>query len=162
MQQNQLQMLQKQLQGLPQEAQKQQLNQIIHQVVPIFGTCGINVEQLTTDQCTTTLASEKRVHNQVGSIQSAAIILTAESAMGLLISLNLPPGQVALVSNVNTDFLKKARGSIQAQAQLPTSQSELFQTQEKGNFSLQVDVTDETNAIIATCKADWYWFPAKK
>jgi len=162
MQQNQLQMLQKQLKDLPLDAQTQQFTQIIHQVVPMFGTCGIQVTQLTPEQCTTTMASQKHVHNQIGTIQSAGIILTAESAMGLVVGINLPPHQVALVSNVNTDFSKKVKGNIQAQAQLSEAQIELLKTQEKGSLVLEVAVQDETNTTVATCKATWVWFPAKQ
>jgi len=161
MQQNQLQMLQKQLQGLSPDVQKQQFNQIIHQIVPMFGTCGISVEQLTTEQCTTTMASEKHVHNQIGSIQSAGIILTAESAMGLAVGIHLSPHQVALVSNVNTDFLKKVKGNIQAEAKLSQEQIALLTTQEKGKIVIEVAVQDETNATVAVCQATWAWFPAK-
>ncbi len=161
MQQNQLQILQQQLQGLPPKVQQEKFTQIIHQIVPMFDTCGIAITQLSNEQCTTTMASEKRVHNQIGSIQSAGIILTAESAMGLAIGIHSPPHLVTLVRNVNTDFLKKVKGDIQAQAKLSPEQIALLNTQEKGSIELQAVVQDETKATVATCKATWVWFPAK-
>ena len=96
MQQNQLQTLKKQLSNLPEATQQQQFNQIIHQIVPMFGTCGVAVKKLEPQQCITSMTSEKKVHNQIGSIQSAGIILTAESAMGLVVGINLPANQITL------------------------------------------------------------------
>lgn len=160
--QNQLQMLKQQLKDFPVATQKQQFNQIIHQVVPMFGNCGISVEALAEHQCKTSMASDKKVHNQIGSIQSAGIILTAESAMGLVIGINLPAQQVSLVKKVDTDFVKKVKGNIQAEAHLTQEQIKLLQETEKGTLDLEVAVTDETQSTVAICKATWAWFPLKK
>ena len=63
---------------------------------------------------------------------------------------------------MNTDFLKKVKGDIQAQASLSSEQVALLQKEEKGSFELEVAVTDETEATVAICKATWAWFPIKK
>lgn len=156
---NRLQAFRQQLSHLSEEAQKTQFTQFIHQVVKMFGTCGIVVEQLSAQQCTTSMNNAPKVHNQIGSIQSAGILLTAESAMGLVIGMNLPDDKVLLVKSICTEFVKKTQGNIQASANLTEEQIAQLQNSEKGRIAFEIAVTDETNATTAICKATWAWFP---
>lgn len=107
------------------------------------------------------MRNQRNVQNQIGTIQSAGIILTAETAMGIALAMHIGDDQVYLVKQVNTNFIKRCQGNIQAVATISADEQQFIQKNSKGELRLEAAVTDETGAIVATCEAVWAWFHKK-
>lgn len=147
--------------SLSAEQQNQRLNDFLQMLVPMFGTCDARVEVLSTTQCVASMRNQRGVQNQIGTIQSAGIILTAETAMGIALAMHIGDDQVYLVKQVNTHFIKRCQGNIQAVATISADEQRFIQQNSKGELRLEAAVTDETGAVVATCEAVWAWFNKK-
>ena len=130
--------------------------------VKLAGTAGLKVLNLDTHSVTFYQKNKKRVQNHIGGIHAAGMALLAESATGFIVGVNLPGDKLPLLKTLHVDYLKRSVGDMTAVATLTDEQLEKIKTEEKGDVTVQVSVTDESGNEPISCEMVWAWVPNKK
>ncbi|TDF35696.1 DUF4442 domain-containing protein [Alteromonadaceae bacterium M269] len=130
--------------------------------VKLAGTAKLKITDLTPQSVTFHQRNKKRVQNHIGGIHAAAMALLAESATGFIVGINLPGDKLPLLKTLHVDYLKRAVGDMTAVAILTDEQLEKVKTEEKGEVSVQVQVSDESGGEPISCEMVWAWIPNKK
>jgi len=85
--------------------------------------------------------------------------LLAETATGFCVGMNLPDDKLPLIKTLKVDYLKRASGDLTAVAQLRPEQIEQMFTQDKGDVTVPVVITDQSGQSPIQCEMVWAWVP---
>ena len=138
------------------------LSLAIGRIVKFTGTAGISYDVMRTDKVVVSLKNRPKVHNHIGQIHAAAMILLAETATGMVLGMNVPDDKLPLIKYMNTKFVQRSRGRMVAEATLTEEQRKRILSEEKGDVLIAVKITDETGGEPILCEACWAWVPKKK
>lgn len=147
---------------LPTFMRSKALSTFLGRAVKYAGTSGIIVEELTENNAVISLKNKKPVQNHIGSVHAVASVLIAESATGFLVAMNIPADSVPVIKTIKADYLKRAKGDMRAQAKLSPAQIKMIKTQEKGEVSVPVIVTDAEGKEPIEMEMIWAWTPKKR
>lgn len=131
---------------------------MVGRVVPFVGTGGVKVLQMTPASVELLLPLSRRVKNHLGGAHAAATALLAETAGGLVFSLNLPCDRVPVVRNMRIDYLRPSKGRQWARAVLPDSDSLAMKNDAEGKIEIPVDIWDEQGGDVVRCELVYAWF----
>ena len=151
-----------QVNKLPESVRSSALTLTITRAVRFSGTADVVIESLTETQSRLHIKYKKKVQNHIGSVHAAAMALVAESATGFLVGVNLTADKVPVIKAMNIDFTKRATGDLTAEAHLTPEQIETMRTQDKGDVTVAVTVTDEKGVEPIECEMIWAWTPLKR
>ncbi|WP_369600846.1 DUF4442 domain-containing protein [Hahella sp. SMD15-11] len=159
---NQLDAIVSQINRLPRIARVPVMSMFFHKAVKFTGTAGIEVEELTYNRCVVSLKNKKKVQNHIGSVHAVASTLIAESATGFMVGINIPETSVPVIKTMKLDFVKRAKGDMRAEATLTQEQIDMMRTQEKGETSVKVVITDGEGKEPILAEMIWAWTPKKR
>lgn len=138
------------------------LNFILRRTVKFVGTAKLSAEVLDFNRSVFVLENKKRVQNHIGTIHAAAMALLAETATGLIVGMNIPDDKVPVIKSLKVNYLKRAVGTMRAEARLEPEQIALMRTEEKGEVLVAVKVTDEEGKQPIECEMLWAWTPKRR
>lgn len=130
--------------------------------VKLVGTCKIDIKDTDLQTVTFFVKNRKKVQNHIGSVHAATMALLAESATGFVVGVNLPGDKLPLIKSMNLKYIKRAYGDMQAVATLSDEQIDMLQTQAKGDFLVDVKVTDESGEEPVLAEMHWAWIEKPK
>jgi acyl-coenzyme A thioesterase PaaI-like protein len=120
-------------------------------IAPYSGTIGGRVEQLRPGFARVRLRDRRRVRNHLRSIHAIALINLGEIATGLAVLSTISGDMRGIVTRIEADYLKKARGELIAEAEfsLPAELDE--------NTACQVEATlrDASGDAVTRVRASW-------
>jgi acyl-coenzyme A thioesterase PaaI-like protein len=148
--------------GLPAALRPAALSLILGRVVPFVGTAGLRFELVTPEKVIVSIKNRRRVRNHVGGIHAAAMALLAETATGFCVGLHVPDDRLPLVKTLQVEYLRRAQGDLRAVATLRSEQVEAIRTQEKGEVTVAVTVTDSSGAEPIRAELVWAWVPRQR
>jgi acyl-coenzyme A thioesterase PaaI-like protein len=131
-------------------------------MVKYTGTTGSLVEELTENRAVISLKNKKRVQNHIGSVHAVASVLIGESATGYLVGMNVPDSSVPVIKTIKADYVKRAVGDMKAVATLTDEQVKQIRTQEKGETTVKVTITDGENKEPILMEMVWAWTPKRR
>ena len=136
------------LNGIP--GGKLVFSKLIAQFVPYTGSIGAKVVSLEEGRAVISLQQRRRLENHLNSIHAIALANLAELAGNMALTFTMPPGGRFIVTRIEIDYLKKARGFILAEgvADLPKVITE--------NIDAQSHVTIRDSAGDVVVKATCY------
>ena len=135
---------------------------VLGRVVKFVGTAGLTIEELTPSRAVVSVKNRKKVQNHIGSVHAAAMALIAETASGFVVGMNVPDAAVPVIKSMHIDFVRRAKGSLRAVAELNEVQLKAIRTTERGEVTPTVTVTDEAGEVPVRCTMVWAWTPKRK
>lgn len=159
---NQLEKIVSKLNLLPERIRPSALSAFFGRTVKFAGTAGTRVEMLTPTRCIVTLKNRKAVQNHIGSVHAIANALIAESATGYLVGMNVPDAAVPVIKTIKLDYVKRSKGNMRAEAWLTDEQVQQIKTQEKGEVTVAVKLTDAEAKEPVLAEMVWAWTPKKR
>ncbi|CAH0351447.1 DUF4442 domain-containing protein [Aquabacterium sp. CECT 9606] len=131
-------------------------------VVPMVGSAGLRFEEISNERVVVTIRNRRKVQNHIKGLHAAAMALLAETATGFCVGMNVPDDKLPLIKTMKVDYLKRAQGDMKAVAQLRPDQIQQIRTQDKGEVTVPVSITDESGGEPIQCEMVWAWVPKKR
>jgi acyl-coenzyme A thioesterase PaaI-like protein len=159
------------------------LSMLFNSQVKMAFTCGIKINELTSERATVQLKNRLRVQNHIGGVHACGMALLAESATGIVFGMNVPDTCIPLIKSMNIKYTKRAKGDLQAVASLTPQQvclNHIFsmilyiltkddvikiidiQSKDKGEVLVDVKVTDSSGQSPIECEMLWAWVSKQK
>lgn len=119
-------------------------------VAPYSGTVGAEVMSLEEGRARVRLEDRRAVRNHLGSIHAIALMNLGELATGLATMSALPEGSRSILTGLSMDYLKKARGTLHATA-------EVTLPGERGRQEMEVvgEIRNAADEVVAVARARW-------
>ena len=130
---------------------------ILGWIIPYSGTIGARVRLLEPGHCILLLRDRRGVRNHLRSIHAVAITNAGELASGLAMTTALPPGTRAIVTQLATEYLKKARGVIVVECRVKDAPRPAVPME----VLVESTLTDAAGDIVARLRATWLVAPAQ-
>ncbi len=146
----------KSLKDLPQGPKM--FSRILGTVIPYSGTIKAEVRELRPGFAKIQMRDRRTVRNHLSSVHAVALTNLGELATGLATISATPKDHRGIVKTLQTEFLKKARGTLTAQAEVP----EISPLEENTPFVVTASITDEKDVEVARVTATWIIGPQTK
>ena len=119
--------------------------------VPYSGSIGARVEELRPGHARVSLRDRRRVRNHLDSIHAIALVNLGEIATGLALLSALGDDMRAILVGIRAEYLKKARGRLEARADF------VLPEQLGDNTSCEVEacLTDASGDTVTRVRATW-------
>jgi acyl-coenzyme A thioesterase PaaI-like protein len=124
-------------------------------MVPYTGTIHPTIEEITPGRAQVTLRDRGVLRNHLNSIHAIALANLGELASGLALIAALPGSTKGIVTRLEIDYLKKARGRLTAvgKAEVPET------INEPTTLQAHATIRDIDGEDVATLTAHWQLRP---
>lgn len=124
--------------------------EVLSRAVPYSGTIEPLVLELRPGFARVQIEDRPAVRNHLDSVHAIAVTSLGELAAGLAAVAAIPDGGRGIVLELHASFLKKARGTLTAEArvEVPTAPGE-------HDFAADATVTDPSGEVVARVRALW-------
>ena len=129
--------------------------QIIANNIPYTGSIKADVLELEPGTCKVLMKFRKSNTNHLNSVHALALSNLGELTSGLAMMTGLPASIRGIVTNINTDYLKKARGHLLAKAQVDIPNV----TKPKTEHHVQAKIYDQDKDLVSTVTIKWLLSP---
>jgi len=129
---------------------------LVRWMIPYTGSVWPRVESLAPGHARISIKQRRRLEQHLGSIHAIAIANVAEFASGAAMSTALPPGYRGIVTKMQLEYFKKARGVITAEAK-----TALPDLSVEGEHDFVAEVRDEAGDVVANAVVTWRLGPNK-
>lgn len=123
--------------------------------VPYSGSIGARVELLEPGHARLSLADRRAVRNHLHSVHAVALVNLGELTSGLAMTTALPPGIRSIVTHIETEFVKKARGTLTAECRATPPQAVPAPVDQV----VEAVITDQGNDVVARIRVRWRLAP---
>ena len=125
-------------------------------MIPYTGSVSPHVLILEPGLARISIRQRRRLEQHLGSIHAIALANVAEFASGAAMSTALPPGFRGIVTKLQIEYLKKARGVVTAEAR-----TNLPDLSVEGDHDFVANVHDEAGDLVARATVTWRLGPAR-
>lgn len=129
-------------------------NRLLGRMVPYTGALGARVEVLEAGRSVVTLADRRAVRNHLQSIHAVALANLAELTSGTAMLTALPPGTRGIVTRMEIDFVKKARGSLTGRSTVKVPRISAPTV-----LHPEAEITDAAGDVVARARVTWHVSP---
>ena len=125
-------------------------------------TAGVRFLELQEERATLVLPNRRKVQNHIHTAHAAAVALLGETATGAVFGMTVPDDKIPLLKSMRIDYVKRSQGDLQAEATLPVELRVRIRSEEKGEVSIPVRITDASGMETVNCEYVRAWRPKKK
>lgn len=131
-------------------------SRLLGRVIPYSETTRPHVRELRPGYARLTMRDRHAIRNHLNSIHAIAIANLGELASGLAMVLALPPGTRSIVTGFSAEYLKKARGTLEAvcTCELPATIGDNLEV------VVEAEVRNESGEVVTRTRATWRLSPA--
>jgi acyl-coenzyme A thioesterase PaaI-like protein len=129
---------------------------LVGRLAPYTGTIKPEVLELRRGYGKVKMKDRKKVRNHLDSIHAIALMNLAEASSGLAFTYSMPKRTRAILTGLEIEYLKKARGTLTAECHCP-----ILETNERATYELEVVTHDEAGDVVTRAKAHWLVGPQK-
>ena len=119
-------------------------------LVPYTGSIKPEIVELRPGYAKLRMRDRKAVRNHLNSVHAIALINLAEATSGLAMNFGLPESARAIVTKLEIEYLKKARGTLTA-----TCECGIPDTSEDRELQITADIANEAGEVVARAIATW-------
>lgn len=123
---------------------------------PYFATISPRITRLEPGRCEVRIADRRRVHNHIGTVHAIALCNLAELAAGVMVDASLPRSMRWIPKGMTVQYLRKAKGTMQAVATPATALREALEGYE---LPVEVDVRDDAGEKVFHARIDMWVSP---
>lgn len=123
---------------------------IIARKIPYSASIGARVITLQPGYAKLVLKDRKKIRNHLNSIHAVALTNFGEFTSGIALNTALPANVRCIVTHINTDYLKKARGTLVAECRC-----EPPHVTEDMDYTVEAIIRDSDQDIVAKVQAVW-------
>jgi uncharacterized protein (TIGR00369 family) len=150
------------LASLPPWLRRFAITRVFTSKVKFAGTGKVQILELEEGRAVLQMRNVRKVQNHIGTIHATGMALLAESATGVALGMTLPDSKIPLLKSMQIDYVRRANGTLRAEATLPPDLRARVLNEDKGDFAVPVKVTDEAGEEPIKCQFVWAWIPKKK
>jgi acyl-coenzyme A thioesterase PaaI-like protein len=132
-------------------------SKIVGWKAPYTGSVKPRVEALEPGYCRVTIRERRALRNPFRSIHAVALLNVAEAASGLATLAALRADTRGIITKLEIEFAKKARGRIAAECRTAPPAT----VAEPTPHIAEVILTDQSGDPVATAKATWTLAPKR-
>ncbi len=131
-------------------------SRLLGRMIPYSGTTHPHVRELRSGYARLTMEDRRAVRNHLNSIHAIAIANLGELTSGLAMVLALPRGIRSIVTGFSAEYLKKARGRLEAVCvcELPAA------IDETTGVEVTAEIRNEPGELVALTRTTWHLGPA--
>jgi acyl-coenzyme A thioesterase PaaI-like protein len=129
---------------------KQAFAQLIKLRIPYSGSIGAVVQELSDGHAVVTLQDRRAVRNHLDCIHAVALLNLGELATGLAVFHALDGKAKGIVTDLQIQFHKKARGTLTARCDVDVPMVTAPQA-----FSVEGQICDAKGELVSTVRATW-------
>ncbi|HEY0253270.1 MAG TPA: hotdog fold domain-containing protein [Kofleriaceae bacterium] len=119
-------------------------SRLVGRMAPYTGTIDARINVLRSGYCEATMADRHAVRNHLNSIHAIALCNLAEIAGNVALFYSMPDDARFIVSGIDIEYLKKARGTITAIGESP-----IPRTNARAPFDVSVTLRDARGETVA-------------
>jgi len=129
---------------------------LLSRMVPYTGTIRPRIEALEPGRARVAMADRRRVRNHLRSIHAIALVNLGEVTSGLAVIGGIPPEARGILTRLEIDYLKKARGRLTAECacEPPRDAAER-------EVDVVAEIRDAGGTIVAVARARWKIGPVR-
>ncbi len=129
---------------------KAMFSKVVGRMAPYTATIDARVQELRSGYARVELRDRPAVRNHLGSVHAIALANLAEETTGLAMLSSLSPGLRGIIKSLHVDYLKKARGTLNAVCEAPPLQGE-----DRREYEVRTDICNEAGEVVAQGIAVW-------
>lgn len=119
-------------------------------MAPYTGTIRPHVAELREGYCRVEMEDRRAVRNHLNSIHAMALTNLSEVASGLATVYSLPDGMRGILTGFQIEYVKKARGTLSAEADVV-----LPEIDGEEEFEVPVTTRDDHGEVVTRATAKW-------
>jgi acyl-coenzyme A thioesterase PaaI-like protein len=129
---------------------KRVFDALLGKLAPYTGSVSPHFEEIRSGYARVAMAGSRPVRNHVGSVHAIALANLGEMSTGLGLMFGLPADARAIITQLQIDYLKKARGRLVAEGscEVPT-------TNERQDVDAVSTIRDSRGEVVATVRTRW-------
>ncbi len=121
-------------------------SKLVGKLAPYTGSIGATVVALAPGHAEVHMQDRPRLRNHLRSVHAVALVNLAELAGNVALAYSLPDDARFIVSGLEIDYLKKARGTIVAIGACPVPRSAA-----RATYDVHVSLRDQAGEEVAKC-----------
>lgn len=133
------------------------MGRLIGRLAPYTGTIKPEVLELRRGYGRVQMKDRKKVRNHLKSIHAIALMNLAEACSGLAFTYSLPERTRAILTGLEIEYTKKARGTLTAECYCV-----IPETNDRCEYELEVITRDEAGDMVTRANAHWLVGPLDK